>query len=126
MLMRKQLLTAFLGVLATLPADSRGDTHATGCASPVAPFVPSSDEDLAHYAALIAADYEQYFADITKFFACLQDWHQAVFEEAKEVTAQYEDFLERVDQMGGLPPAPLPGSGDPPGPEPADPAKGGD
>lgn len=100
MLTRKQVLTAGLAALGTLPAGSGAAAQGIGCTPPVAPFVPSGDADLKRYQAIIASDYEQYFADLTEFFTCLQDWHQSVFEEAQGVTEEYENFLERSGTLG--------------------------
>lgn len=70
------------------------------CTPPERPFVPSDESSFSEYADLVAEDFEQYFAEITTYFACMDDARQAVFHEAQEVSKEREAFWARADSLG--------------------------
>lgn len=63
------------------------------CLAPPRPFVPSDTEDAREYADLIRQDFELYIRDIQSYFLCLEAERARAFEEAREVSEEYERFL---------------------------------
>lgn len=70
------------------------------CIPPVPPLVPESDRGLIEYADLISQDFEQYFADTTKYTICLDQERVQFMTEAREVSRMYEDFIARAEALG--------------------------
>ncbi|QFS85074.1 hypothetical protein [Roseivivax sp. THAF197b] len=71
-------------------------THAEFCLAPVRPFVPSDSQAARDYADIIRRDFEVYITDIQNFFRCLEQERARAFEEAREVSQDYDRFLELV------------------------------
>lgn len=69
------------------------------CDPPVEPWVPQSDDDLAEFADLIAAEFEQYFRNLTNYFACIDASRQAVFERAQQVSEAHDIFWQRAKSL---------------------------
>lgn len=68
------------------------------CFPPVRPFVPSDGNAVAEFADLIVKDFEAYINDVQVYFRCLESEHARAFEEARQVSQDYESFLkERGD-----------------------------
>ena len=63
------------------------------CYAPPRPFVPTGPQDIQEYLDLIGRDFETYIADIQAYFRCLEDERVRAFEEAREVSQEYERFL---------------------------------
>lgn len=70
------------------------------CIPPVPPLVPESDRGLIEYADLINQDFEQYFADTTKYTICLDQERASFMAEAREVSRMYERFVARAEALG--------------------------
>lgn len=70
------------------------------CIPPVPPLVPESDRGLIEYADMISQDFEQYFADTTKYTICLDQERVQFMTEAREVSRMYEDFITRAEALG--------------------------
>lgn len=68
------------------------------CIAPVRPFVPSDAESVQDYRDLIQRDFEFYIQEIQEHFSCLDDERARAFEEAREVSGEYGEFLDRVTQ----------------------------
>lgn len=64
------------------------------------PFVPESDEAFEEYADLISGEFKDYFTDMTRYSACLDQARADLLEEAREVSRLYNDFLARADALG--------------------------
>ena len=63
------------------------------------PFVPSDPAALIELEALIRRDFEAYIEEIQSYFRCLDDERVRAFEEAKEVSQQYGQFLKRIERQ---------------------------
>ena len=72
-------------------------SRAESCAAPVRPFVPSDSQSARDYADIIRRDFEIYIRDIQSYFRCLEVERTRAFEEAREVSADYERFLQLVE-----------------------------
>ena len=70
------------------------------CIPPAPPLVPESDRGLIEYADLISQDFEQYFADTTKYTICLDQERANFMAEAREVSKLYESFIARAEALG--------------------------
>lgn len=69
---------------------------ARACLAPTRPFVPSDPSATREYAEIIREEFEDYFTSAHKYFRCLDAERARVFDEAKEVSGEYENFLRRV------------------------------
>lgn len=70
------------------------------CTPPAPPVVPESDRGFIEYADLIAQDFEQYFADTTKYTICLDQERADFMAEARRVSEMYEYFTARAETLG--------------------------
>lgn len=70
------------------------DPTSIGCWPPAPPFVPSDPVAAKDYADLIKRDFEAYFDDVGVYFRCLEQERARIFEEAREVSQSYGQFLE--------------------------------
>ena len=50
------------------------------------------------YASILKGDFEAYFADIQRYFRCLDEERARAFEEAREVSQDYGRFLEASEE----------------------------
>jgi hypothetical protein len=75
-----------------------GAAWAETCFPPVPPFVPNDSGAVAEFSDLIGQDFETYIEDVQVYFRCLDDERARAFEEARQVSRDYERFLkERGD-----------------------------
>ncbi|MBP1806887.1 hypothetical protein [Rubellimicrobium aerolatum] len=94
------VLTACLVTLLVLPSSIRAQTEP--CIPPIRPFLPSDPRDVQAYAELLRQDFETYIRDFDLYLRCLDTERARVFQEAREVTADYGRFQELT---AGQPPA---------------------
>jgi hypothetical protein len=66
------------------------------CVVPQRPFVPTDESSKREFEELIRSDFEKYIAAAQHYFQCLDVERQRVFEEAREVTQEYDMFLKAV------------------------------
>lgn len=71
-----------------------GVAGAETCVPPVRPFVPDDLVAVAEFADLINKDFETYIYDVQAYFRCLEDERARAFEEARQVSQDYESFLQ--------------------------------
>lgn len=83
-----------------VPALGQSADVSPDCLPPEEPYLPVEDDALARYAELIAADFERYFSEVTRYFACMDATRQAEFEQAQQVSEQHRRFLDRLDALG--------------------------
>ncbi|WP_430540807.1 hypothetical protein [Planktotalea arctica] len=69
-----------------------GDALAETCFAPAQPFVPNDPQAAQKYADLIRNDFEIYIQDIQSYFRCLDEERARAFQEAREVSEEYEEF----------------------------------
>lgn len=70
------------------------------CFPPVRPFVPNDSYTAAEFADLISHDFETYIEDVQVYFRCLDQERARAFEEARQVSQDYERFLQERDADG--------------------------
>ncbi len=68
------------------------------CYPPRVPFVPDDLAAQLEFEDLIKQDFEDYIADIQEYFRCLDSERARAFEEAREVSELYGQFLEDTSQ----------------------------
>ena len=73
-----------------------GPGFAYSCLAPGRPFVPSDSQAARDYADIIRRDFEDYITDIQGYFRCLEVERARAFEEAREVSQEYDRFLQLV------------------------------
>lgn len=66
------------------------------CLAPARPFVPPDPSLARENAEFIQAEFEDYFTSVQTYFRCLDAERARLFDEAREVSGEYEDFLRRV------------------------------
>ena len=59
-------------------------------------LVQKDASDIRDFESLIRSDFENYISAAQHYFQCLDRERQLVFEEAKEVTREYDMFLKVV------------------------------
>lgn len=79
-------------LLMSVPSTSQ----AGACFTPVRPFVPSDSQAARNYADIVRRDFEVYFAEIQRYFRCLEQERARAFEEAREISQDYGRFLKLV------------------------------
>ncbi|MDO6732881.1 hypothetical protein Q4577_22970 [Marinovum sp. 2_MG-2023] len=77
-----------------------GVAGAETCFPSVRPFVPSDGNAVAEFADLVVKDFEAYIKDVQAYFRCLESERARAFEEARQVSQDYESFL---NEGGGDP-----------------------
>lgn len=89
-------------MLAAMPISVPAQPYAATqvCNPPVEPWVPQSDDELAEFVDLIAADFEKYFLNLSSYFACIDASRQAVFERSRKVSDSHEVFWQRAKALG--------------------------
>ena len=75
-----------------------GAASAQTCFAPSRPFVPSDPQAAQEYADLIRNDFEVYIQDIQSYIRCLDDERARAFQEAREVSEEYGQFLGLVER----------------------------
>ncbi|WP_378212470.1 hypothetical protein U5922_001040 (plasmid) [Aquicoccus sp. G2-2] len=68
------------------------------CIAPAHPFVPSDSRAVRDYRDIIRQDFEVYIRDIQSYFRCLEQERARAFEEAREVSEEYNRFLQLVEE----------------------------
>lgn len=79
-------------ILAVALVSSAG---AETCIAPIRPFVPSDPHAVQEFRDLIIQDFEFYIHDVQGYFRCLDGERARAFDEAREVSQQYQLFLDR-------------------------------
>ena len=92
-LKRRKLLQAIL-----LLVSWAGSAAAESCYPPERPFVPSDPQSAKEFADIIRGDFELYIRDVQGYFRCLDDERSRAFEEAREVSQEYGQFLQTVGE----------------------------
>ena len=70
------------------------------CVLPEEPWVPGNEADFRGYVDLIAAEFERYFSELTRYFQCLErTWHEGI-EQGRRVSAARETFVARATALG--------------------------
>lgn len=97
-----RIILAMMTALAVVPAAAHAQSTGSGsvCLPPEEPYVPSGDDEFRDYADMVAADFEQYFNEITDYFICMDATRQVVFERAREVSKAHQEFWQRADELG--------------------------
>ncbi|MGJ8561552.1 MAG: hypothetical protein ACSHX3_15070 [Litorimonas sp.] len=75
-----------------------GSAAAESCYPPERPFVPSDPQSAKEFADIIRGDFELYIRDVQGYFRCLDDERSRAFEEAREVSQEYGQFLQTVGE----------------------------
>lgn len=70
------------------------------CVPPEEPWVPQQDADIQAYVDLVAADFERYFSDLTRYFQCLEQAWQDGLAHGRQVSSARETFLRRARALG--------------------------
>lgn len=81
-------------ILLTLAVAGRADAET--CFPPVRPFVPNDGNAVAEFADLIRQDFEVYIEDVQVYFRCLDIERARAFEEARQVSQDYDRFLQKI------------------------------
>jgi hypothetical protein len=90
---RLQPIPQAIVLLLVLP----GAVIAGACLPPLRPFVPNDPVALAEFADLIGKDFETYIEDVQAYFRCLDQERTRAFDEATQVSRDYERFLQELD-----------------------------
>jgi hypothetical protein len=69
---------------------------AQSCLRPIPPYVPERVDDIRSYSDLLRRDMEAYFADLQRYFRCIDTERSEVFIEAGWVTEEYGRMLDIV------------------------------
>lgn len=69
------------------------------CLRPIPPYVPEQAEDIRAYSDLLKRDIEAYFADVQRYFRCIDTERGEVFAEAGRVTEEYGKVLNAVKNI---------------------------
>ena len=86
-------------IWAALAVLSWGSASIAGsCLPPVPPWMPTDPDDVRAYADLLRRDAEAYFDDAEQYFRCQDQERRDVFEQAREVSKNYESALDVIDQ----------------------------
>lgn len=69
-------------------------SHAEICIPLTPPHVPNDTRLKREFADLLQDEFEQYLAEVTAYFSCIDAERERAWREAAEVTQQYGAFLE--------------------------------
>lgn len=83
---------AWAVVLAVALVSSAG---AESCVAPIRPYVPNDPSAVQEFRDLIRQDFEFYIHEVQEYFRCLDGERGRAFDEAREVSQQYQLFLGR-------------------------------
>lgn len=89
--MRAHTLTAFI-VISCLYLGA-ANALANGCLAPIRPYAPSTPDALKEYRDILKDEYEAYLRDISRYIKCLDEERGRVFNEARDVANEYDQFL---------------------------------
>ncbi len=87
------LLLAITGMVALA---SPAQPQVIRCVAPEPPMMDLAADVLAEYRAEIATDFENYFAEIPSFVACLDEERERALTEARRATNAYAIFLDTI------------------------------
>lgn len=73
-----------------------GSASSATCLAPQRSFVPRDPVATVEYADLIRQDFEDYIRDIQQYFRCLDRERARAFDEARDVSQDYGEFLRDV------------------------------
>lgn len=74
---------------------------AQNCLRPIPPYVPERVDDIRAYSDLLRRDIETYFADVQRYFRCIDTERGEVFAEAGRVTEEYQRVFEAFPSSDG-------------------------
>lgn len=86
--------SALLVAVSLVAQQAAADT----CIAPVRPYLPEDQQSVREYADLLRQDFELYVLDVSQYFRCLDSERARAFEEAQEVTADYQRLMEVTGQ----------------------------
>lgn len=66
---------------------------AQSCLRPLPPFVPERADDIRAYSDLLRQDMDAYFADVQRYFRCIDAERGEVFAEAGQMAEKYGQVL---------------------------------
>jgi len=72
--------------------------QAETCLAPARPFVPNDPAAAREYADLIRKDFEDYISDVQDYFRCMEGERSRAFTEAQEVSQEYGQFIQLIQQ----------------------------
>jgi hypothetical protein len=90
---RRGGLLAAICVVASMSSTAFAQPEVIRCLAPEVPITDLPEAVLAEYRAEIAAEFEAYFADLSKHIACLDAERSRALSEARAATAAYSVFL---------------------------------
>ena len=95
---RRPVIRAGFGLvmLCAVASPPQAQSHAGFCLPLTPPALPSDIRLMQEFAELLRDVFEQYLAEVTGYFRCLDDERARAWREAAEVTAQYGAFLEAL------------------------------
>ncbi|WP_412553506.1 hypothetical protein [Shimia sp. MIT1388] len=70
---------------------------AGSCLPPAPPWMPTNADDVRDYADLLRRDAETYFADVERYFRCLDQQRREVFDQARVASEDYARVLELLE-----------------------------
>ena len=70
---------------------------ASSCLPPAPPWMPTNADDVRAYADLLRRDAETYFADVERYFRCLDQERREVFVQTREFSEAYARVLRITD-----------------------------
>ncbi|WP_254441794.1 MULTISPECIES: hypothetical protein [unclassified Ruegeria] len=70
---------------------------AGSCLPPAPPWMPTNADDVRAYADLLRRDAETYFADVERYFRCLDQQRREVFDQARAASEDYARFWELLE-----------------------------
>ncbi|OUS19007.1 MULTISPECIES: hypothetical protein [Sulfitobacter] len=85
-------------VAIALPVFVSSAAQAETCLAPARPFVPNDPAAAREYADLIRQDFEDYISDVQDYFRCMEGERSRAFTEAQEVSQEYGQFIQLIQQ----------------------------
>lgn len=89
-----------LAVIPVLLAPAAAGAQVPVCVPPAEPWVPESEADFREYVDMVAADFERYFTELTRYFQCLEQGWQDGIERGRSVSAARKAFVARARALG--------------------------
>ena len=83
-------------VILQVPSAALSQTSFGDCVPPQAPYAALSPADLAEFRAELAAEFEDYFNDLSQYITCLDNERARTMTEGAEVANAYEIFLNAL------------------------------
>ncbi len=63
------------------------------CMPPLLPYLPTTQAEADEFGSLVTEEAERYFQDTQDYLSCLDRDRVRVFQEAREFTAQYSQYI---------------------------------